>query len=285
MIDLHDIRYVRVGTRDLDLATKFSTDFVGLQVVDRDSRHVWLKSDDRDHTLCYFLGEPNESAPAFELSDPDSLEAVAAHLEDKGHKVIAGTREECDIRRVRDFVSFRDPSGNRIELVSRPFHSGVRFHGTRDAGIRGFNHIGLKSSDPRRDEAFWTNVCGARVSDWIGDAALLRVNSMHHTLALFPSPHTGVQHINHQVDSIDDVMRSWYWLKDRQVRIVFGPGRHPASGAMFLYFEGPDRLVFEYSVGVDHIKDEANHRPRQFPFGGFSMCMWGAKPDMVEFKH
>ena len=48
--------------------------------------------------------------------------------------------------------------------------------------------------------------------------------------------------------------------------IVFGPGRHPTSGARFLYFKGPDGMIFEYSVGVDEIEDEATHRPRQFGF-------------------
>src|SRR6185437_1423820 len=59
--------------------------------------------------------------------------------------------------------------------------------------------------------------------------------------------------------------------------IVFGPGRHPTSGARFLYFQGPDDMVFEYSVGVDEIEDEETHRPRQFGFEPSSLCMWGSK--------
>ena len=65
---------------------------------------------------------------------------------------------------------------------------------------------------------------------------------------------------------------------ERRVPIVFGPGRHPTSGARFLYFKGPDGMIFEYSVGVDEIEDEATHRPRQFGFEPTSFCMWGAKP-------
>src|SRR5438132_5229302 len=40
----------------------------------------------------------------------------------------------------------------------------------------------------------------------------------------------------------DDIMRSYYFLREQNVRIRFGPGRHPTSGAMFLYFEGPDGM-------------------------------------------
>ncbi len=78
--------------------------------------------------------------------------------------------------------------------------------------------------DPKRDENFWTRVCNAKVSDWIGDAALLRIDEVHHRIALFPSTHGGIQHINHQVESQDDIMRSWYLLQDKGVRMVFGPG-------------------------------------------------------------
>jgi 2,3-dihydroxy-p-cumate/2,3-dihydroxybenzoate 3,4-dioxygenase len=107
---------------------------------------------------------------------------------------------------------------------------------------------------------------------------------VHHRLALFPSARAGVQHVNHQVAGIDDVMRAYYFLRERGVRIVFGPGRHPTSSAVFLYFEGPDGMVYEYSTGVRLIEDEASHRPRQFPFEPASFCMWGSRPDIPEFR-
>ena len=109
-------------------------------------------------------------------------------------------------------------------------------------------------------------MCNARVSDRIGAAPLLRIDAVHHSIALFPSTHAGVQHVNHQVAGVDDVMRAYYFLRERGVRIVFGPGRHPTSSAIFLYFEGPDGMVYEYSTGVRSITDEASYRPRQFPF-------------------
>ncbi|MDT9702981.1 VOC family protein, partial [Streptomyces sp. P17] len=70
------------------------------------------------------------------------------------------------------------------------------------------SHVGIFSKDAVRDEHFWTQVCNARVSDRIGDVPLLRVNEIHHTMALIPAPRSGIQHINHQVESTDDIMRS-----------------------------------------------------------------------------
>jgi len=97
----------------------------------------------------------------------------------------------------------------------------------------------------RANEAFWTRLLSARVSDWIGDAPLLRVNTIHHTLALFPSPHPGVQHINHQVEDFDDVMSLVLLLREKGVKIV-SPRPPPVLAACFLYFEGPDQMVYEY---------------------------------------
>ncbi|HEX9784426.1 MAG TPA: VOC family protein, partial [Opitutaceae bacterium] len=84
----------------------------------------------------------------------------------------------------------------------------------------------------------------------------------------------------------DDLMRSYYFLKEQGVKIVFGPGRHPTSSAMFLYFEGPDGMVYEYSTGVRLIKkeEEGSYRPRQFPFEPGSFCLWGSRPDIPEFR-
>lgn len=293
MIDLFDIRYLRIGTPRLDDAIEFATKMVGLQLVAREGKAAYFRSDrapvrgdTRDHTLVYFEGDPSDHAIGFDLRNPADFDAVCAALEQAGYPVQVATKDECEQRRVKQCLVSRDPSGNKIEIVARPYHSGVRYHPTRDAGITEFSHIGLRTSNPVRDEKFWTTVMNARVSDWIGDAPLLRVNTIHHSLALFPSTFPGIQHINHQVEDADDVMRSYYFLRDKGVKIVWGPGRHPLSSAIMVYFEGPDRMVYEYSVGVKQImpEDEASYRPRQFPFERYSLCMWGAVPDVAEFE-
>jgi 2,3-dihydroxy-p-cumate/2,3-dihydroxybenzoate 3,4-dioxygenase len=81
-------------------------------------------------------------------------------------------------------------------------------------------------------------------------------------------------------------MRAWYRLRAAGVRIVFGPGRHPTSGAVFLYFAGPDGMVYEYSTGVRTIAadEDATHKPRQFPLAPESFCMWGAVPEIEQFR-
>ena len=281
MIELKDITYVRLGAPDLGVTETFATNCLGLEVAERSKKALYLRSDQRAHTLCYFDGDPADHTVGFEVAGAEQLEAAAATLETLGHPVHTGTGAECAERKVRSFIGFRDPSGNHVELVVGPEQSGKRFSATRDVRITGFNHIGLFTTDPVRDEKFWTTVCNARASDRIGDIPLLRVNAIHHTLALVAAPKPGIHHINHQVASNDEVLASYYFLAEKRVPIVFGPGRHPTSGSRFLYFKGPNNMVFEYSVGVDEIEDEASHRPRTFGYEPSSLCMWGSRANRL----
>lgn len=284
MIRLRDVCYVRLGTRDLDGATRYANEILGLETRERSRGAAYFKSDQREHTLCYFEGDPADQVVAFEIDGRAELDAAGAELERLGHAVHCGTADEAAQRKVRDFIAFRDPTGNRIELAWRPQMGARRYHGERDAGITGFSHVGLCTTDAVRDEAFWTTVCNARVSDRIGDAPLLRIDEIHHKIALFPTNRAGIQHINHQVETSDDVQRSFHFIRERGIPVVFGPGRHPTSSARFLYFEGPDGMVYEYSSGVRSIADEPTYRERQFEFGPPGFCEWGAKPEIKEFK-
>jgi len=284
MIKIIDLAYTRLGTADLKSAVEFATDLVGLQITRREDNRVYLRGDDRDHDICYIEGRPEEHVLGFELEHNQALEAAWNELSDAGMAVARGTQDECAERRVMQFITFSDPTGNRFDLVVRPFKATRRYFPTRDAGIVEFSHVGLRTTDAPRDEAFWTRHFNIRANDWIGDAALLSFDAVHHRIALFPADRPGIQHVNFQVASIDDIMRSYNFLTSRQVRIVFGPGRHATSGAMFLYFDGPDGVVYEYSHGVRMI-DDPDYRPRQFPFNPEAFCVWGTKPDIPEFQN
>ncbi len=147
---------------------------------------------------------------------------------------------------------------------------------SRPAGITEFGHLCLDAPDVREAYRFWSTRFNARVSDWIGDkACLLRIDPVHHKLAVFQGPEPGLCHINFQVDTIDDIFRNWYFLVDHGVEIEMGPGRHPQSTAVFLYFLGPEGVTYGYSFGVRRITDESGWVPRTFdPDEPGSIDMW-----------
>ena len=210
------------------------------------------------------------------MVDEDALAAAETELERAGLTVSRGSAEAARERRVRSFIGFDDPFGNRIELVSHQVTVTKPVHLTRPAGITEFGHLCLDATDVRAAYRFWSTHFNARVSDWVGDAAcLMRIDPVHHKLAVFKGDGPGLCHMNFQVATIDDVFRNWHFLVDNGVEIQMGPGRHPQSTAIFLYFLGPEGFTYEYSYGVRRIEDDAAWRPRTFdPEEPGSIDMW-----------
>jgi 2,3-dihydroxy-p-cumate/2,3-dihydroxybenzoate 3,4-dioxygenase len=277
MITLTDIAYVRSGAADLDAAVRFATEIVGLELAAPTEIGVaHLRADHRHHCLALVEGPSGVIASGFSVADSDALALAETELERSGFSVRRGSREEARSRRVGEFIAFDDPFGNRLELVSQQetITRPVAFN--RTAGIMEFGHLCLDAPDVHEAHRFWSTTFNARVSDWIGDkACLLRIDPVHHKLAVFQGDRPGLCHMNFQVESIDDVFRNWHFLVEHGVEIEMGPGRHPQSTAVFLYFLGPEGFTYEYSFGVRRIEDEAAWSPRTFdPDELGSIDMW-----------
>jgi 2,3-dihydroxy-p-cumate/2,3-dihydroxybenzoate 3,4-dioxygenase len=265
MIELTDIAYVRSGVADLAAATRFATEIVGLELAAQTKPGVsHLRADDRHHCLALVEGPSGVLASGFRVADEDALAAAEKHLERSGFRVRRGDKAGARSRRVGAYIAFDDPFGNRLELVSQQESIARPVAFNRPAGITEFGHLCLDAPDVHEAYRFWNSHFNARVSDWIGDkACLMRIDPVHHKLAVFKGERPGLCHLNFQVATIDDVMRSWHFLTEHGVRIEQGPGRHPQSTAVFLYFLGPEGCTYEYSWGVRRIEDDS-WRPRTF---------------------
>jgi 2,3-dihydroxy-p-cumate/2,3-dihydroxybenzoate 3,4-dioxygenase len=288
MITLTDIAYVRSGVADLGSAVRFATEIVGLELVtpvDGDGVAsdgvagdgvASLRADWRHHCLALVQGPSGVLASGFSVAGPDALDAAETELERSGLTVTRGSAADARSRRVREFIAFDDPFGNRIELVSQQETVARPVAYARPAGITEFGHLCLDAPDVHEASKFWSTRFNARVSDWLGDAAcLMRIDPVHHKLAVFRGDGPGLCHMNFQVATIDDLFRNWHYLQDRKVEIEMGPGRHPQSTAIFVYFQGPENFTYEYSFGVRRIEDEASWVPRTFdPAEPGSIDMW-----------
>ena len=277
MITLTDIAYVRSGVADLGAATRFATDIVGLEVASPTEAGVaHLRADHRHHCLALVEGPSGVISSGFSVADSEALAAAETELERSGLAVRRGSADQARSRRVREFITFDDPFGNCVELVSQQESVARPVAFTRPAGITEFGHLCLDAPDVHEAYRFWSTRFNARVSDWIGDAAcLMRIDPVHHKLAVFRSDGPGLCHMNFQVASIDDVFRNWHFLVSRGVEIEMGPGRHPQSTAIFLYFLGPEGFTYEYSFGVRRIENDAAWVPRTFdPAEAGSIDMW-----------
>ena len=147
MIDLVDIRYVRLGTRNIEAASRYATAVLGLQGAGSEDGTRYFRSDGRDHTLAYFEGDPSAHTVGFDVHDPAALDAAAAEIDGCDLPVAWGTGEECETRRVDRLLRFSDPSNNAIELVYGARIADREYVPSRAAGITGFSHIGLRTTD------------------------------------------------------------------------------------------------------------------------------------------
>jgi len=113
---------------------------------------------------------------------------------------------------------------------------------------------------------------------------ILRIDGLHHRIALYPSKRNGLLYAAFEVEALDQIMQNSYFMQESQIRIVQGPGREAASRQMFLHVEGPDGLIFSYVNGMAEI-DGKPRLARQFPLNAASLCDWGSESkDVPELR-
>jgi 2,3-dihydroxy-p-cumate/2,3-dihydroxybenzoate 3,4-dioxygenase len=267
--------YVRLAVSELHASARFVSDIFGLQRVADQDGEIAFRSDDRYRTVSLASNSSEAASVGIEVWDDKTLDVIGERLTDLGFAVRRAEPAECQRRYVQSALLAEDASKNRIDLVVRPSRSGRRYFPTRDAGIVQFHSVGLRTTDHVRDLTFWKAI-GAEVSDWVGDIAYLRIDGMHHRIALYPSNRNGLLYAAFEVEALDQIMQNSYFMQESQIKIVQGPGREAASRQIFLHVEGPDGLIFSYVNGMAEYGDKP--RPaRQFPFTTTSLCDWGSE--------
>lgn len=267
--------YVRVAVSEPSASARFVSDIFGLQRVAEQDGEIAFRSDDRFRTVSLGRDLSDSASVGIEVWDEAALEVTGERLRRCGFSVKKADADECRRRYVQSALLAEDASRNRIDLVTRPTRSGRRYFPPRDAGIVQFHSVGLRSTDHVRDLAFW-RALGAEVSDWVGDIAYLRIDGLHHRIALHPSTRNGLLYAAFEVEALDQIMQNSYFMQENQVKIVQGPGRQAASRQIFLHVEGPDGLIFSYVNGMAEV-GEKPRLARQFPLHPTSLCNWGSE--------
>ena len=271
--------YVRHVVSEPQACAGFVSDIFGLQQVADQDGELAFRSDDRFRTVSLSSNQGDGASVGMEVWDDAALDEISKRLREHGFAVRPADHDECRRRYVYSALLAEDTSGNRIDLVTRPTRSGRRYFPPRDAGIVQFQGIGLRSTDHLRDLAFW-RLLGADVTDWVGDIAYLRIDNLHHRIALYPSQRNGLLYAAFEVEALDQIMQNSYFMQDNQVKIVQGPGRESASHQIFLHVEGPDGLILSYVNGMAKVGDRPR-APRQFPLTAMSLCNWGSESNGV----
>jgi 2,3-dihydroxy-p-cumate/2,3-dihydroxybenzoate 3,4-dioxygenase len=268
--------YIRLSATELHASARFAADIFGLQRVAEKNGEIAFRSDSRFRTLSFSNGQSDGgSSIGIEVWDEQSLDEIEQRLSKSGFVASRATSPDCQLRYVQAALLARDGSGNSIDLVARPTQSGRRYFPSRDAGITQLHGVGMRSTDLGRDLQFW-KALGAEVSDWVGDIAYLRIDGLHHRIALYPARRRGLLYAAFEVETLDNIMQNSYFMQERQIKIVQGPGREPCSKQIFLHVEGPDGIIFSYVNGMSEL-GPARRSARQFPLAPESLCDWGSE--------
>lgn len=267
--------YVRLAVSEPAASARFVSEIFGLQRVADQDGEIAFRSDDRFRTVSLGRNTIDGASVGIEVWDDTALAEIGGRLRELGFAANEASASDCRRRFVHSALLTADASGNPIDLAVRPTRSGRRYFPPRDAGIVDFHGVGLRTTDPARDLAFW-RALGAEVSDWVGDIAYLRIDGLHHRIALYPSNRNGLLYAAFEVEALDQIMQNSYFMQKSQIRIVQGPGREAASRQMFLHVEGPDGLIFSYVNGMAKL-DGRPRLARQFPLVASSLCDWGSE--------
>lgn len=282
-----DIRYVRLGyvalnVSDLARSADFYETIVGLERVPSTMPGMTLfRCSDRHQDIVLYEGPPGLKRVAWQMESAAALEAVRAELtalniavSDVAGEALAGLGIAHAIRAIEPTTGAQFEFFIEIEGVPayRPQHTKIAQLG----------HVVVTSPTREATERFMIEHLNFRVSDRVeGVVAFMRCfpNPFHHSFGVGQAQgdEPMMQHVNFMVTEIDDIGRALNRLKRHDVPIVFGPGRHPTSESVFLYFLDPDGLTLEYSFGMEEFPEVGDRAPRGFPRALESLDTWGGR--------
>src|ERR1700722_16186379 len=263
------LAYVALNVSDLARARGFYEGQLGLQPSGEGTEgEVFFRCGFAHHDIVLYQGaEPGLKRVGFELDSEGAVEAAARHFADEGLDVVEVAAADCAALHQGRTIRIVEPyTGATFEYFDRMREFSDAFV-PRLAKIQRIGHVVLKVPDFSEACDFYTRVLGFRVSDLIdGAACFMRChpNPFHHGVALIKAAAPQLHHVNFMVSEIDDIGRAISRFSRNNVRVVYGPGRHPPSGSVFLYFLEPDGITLEYSYGMEEFPEDGARRPRLF---------------------
>jgi len=271
--------YVGVDASDFGPWRRFASDVFAMQVVERGPDALALRTDERCQRV--LIQRSDRDGPAFfgfETAGAAALKETAGKLETSGFKMTRATEKELTLRGVDEMAWCRDPAGNRIELVHSQANGDGSFtaprpHGGFRTGKMGMGHMVLHAEDIDAMSAFYRDLLGLRLSDYMVKPyrlMFLRANPRHHSVGLLQSKQNGVHHVMFEVLALDDVGRAYDFAQEGW-RIGQTLGRHSNDWMLSFYAFCPAGFMMECGWGGRTV-DEATWTPREVTHGG---SMWG----------
>ena len=250
------LSHVELRVPDLELATAYYTEVVGLIESDRESERVLLKCwDEHQHHSLILRYAPTYGVETigWKVHTAADLDHYQQRLEEAGTETSRHRPDEL-APGSGETVRFVAPSGHRMELV----------HGMRSVGnllpltnpppepqdLVGIHpprldHLFLMAEDVDGITAFFREVLDFRLTEQImaddGHQLCTFLERSHtaHDLAFITGPQGAFHHVAFWVDEWNDLRRAADTCAMHGVNIDAGPTRHGATRGWGLYFFDP----------------------------------------------
>jgi 2,3-dihydroxy-p-cumate/2,3-dihydroxybenzoate 3,4-dioxygenase len=271
-----DLHYVALAVPDLAAERQFFGETWGLVEVGEADGKIHFAAEGSPHPFVIRLRQDDERKTdliGFSAASRGDVDALFEQVKAAGCKVIAAPAPAEGPAGGYAFRFF-DPDGRAIEVICDTNQRTHRTLAKGEAIPTGLSHIVLHTPDPKKLVAFYEEVLGFRLSDWIGEfMAFLRCNSAHHRIAILPGP-PALNHVAFDVSSVDELMRGLARMNEKGVKLSWGPGRHTAGNNTFTYYLTPNGNAVEYTSDLEEV-DEATWQPTTYAFTPSITDQWG----------
>jgi catechol-2,3-dioxygenase len=255
MLNVRRLGHATFETADLEGQLAYYTEVIGLAVRDRDQDRVFLTTHLGEEAITLRRGSTARLPQlAFQVAPGSDLGELAADLAKHGVK---SERRRDVSPGVKDAIAFEDPKGTLLEVYSDYEFAPAS---TAKQGIMPLKlgHVASRVRDPQKLSAFYCDVLGFRVSDWIGDHfSFLRCGIDHHTINFARFDEERLHHIAFEVKNVPELHRACDALADAGIQLVWGPLRHIVGHNVAAYHRNSDDHRVELFCELDIMRDES----------------------------
>ncbi len=258
-IRVNGLRGVELAVFDLKETSDFYANAWGLEEVARANGSMFLRASGHEHHVLTIHERPRAGLVAINFGAADRIAVDGLHAKAlaMGVEVIAAPHDLPAIAGGGYGFSLRAPEGQQLNISCD-----VATHSSGDFADRSrpekLSHVVLNVADLDKQERFFCDVLGFRLTDSTARMDFIRCSSYHHSIALARASGAGLNHMAYEVPNMDGLMRGAGRLKKHGYKIGWGVGRHGPGNNVFSYFIEPNGFVTEYTAEVDKI-DEATH--------------------------
>ena len=139
-------------------------------------------------------------------------------------------------------------------------------------------HLTFSSKNVERFQSFYCDLLGFKITDNVvhknGSLAtcFLTSNHEHHTIACFKSDKVGIDHHSYEVGKWENIKILCDYFSKKNVKIIWGPGRHGPGNNLFIFIEDLDKNWLEFSAELEVIHDR---KYKEWPQSEKTLNLWG----------